>query len=172
VNGFDADAISSAVTSATDGQRRSAAAAPGQVLRLCDASGITTLTSVRYVRAVRWPAPTPPSPRKADLQHDHRLHRGADAYTYNAQSTGEAAVKFGRVWRDERGASALEFGLIAPVFFLSSRRHRVLGLLFWTSLGMQQWSSDGRAMCQRQQDALPQHNPAAITQYATQQTYV
>jgi len=67
---------------------------------------------------------------------------------------GEAAVKFGRVWRDERGASALEFGLIAPSFFCSFSASSSLACCSGPT-GDAAWSSDGRRLCQRQQDACP-----------------
>lgn len=40
-------------------------------------------------------------------------------------------------WRDKRGASALEFGLTAPVFFLFLFGVIEFGLLLWTQIGLQ-----------------------------------
>ncbi|HLZ05400.1 MAG TPA: TadE/TadG family type IV pilus assembly protein [Bradyrhizobium sp.] len=41
------------------------------------------------------------------------------------------------LWRDEQGASALEFALTAPVFFLFLFGIIELGLMFWTQIGLQ-----------------------------------
>ena len=46
-------------------------------------------------------------------------------------------MKVTALWRDERGASALEFALTAPVFFLFIFGIIEFGLLFWTQLGLQ-----------------------------------
>lgn len=40
-------------------------------------------------------------------------------------------------WRDESGASALEFALTAPAFFLLLFGIIEAGILFWTQLGLQ-----------------------------------
>jgi Flp pilus assembly protein TadG len=46
-------------------------------------------------------------------------------------------VKFAKMLRDQSGASALEFGLTAPVFFLFIFGVIEVGLLFWTQIGLQ-----------------------------------
>ena len=42
-----------------------------------------------------------------------------------------------KIWRDERGATALEFAILAPVFFLIIFGIIAFGLLFWTQVGLQ-----------------------------------
>jgi Flp pilus assembly protein TadG len=42
-----------------------------------------------------------------------------------------------RLIKDAQGASAVEFGLIAPVFFAALLGLIEVGLLFWTQLGLQ-----------------------------------
>jgi Flp pilus assembly protein TadG len=72
-------------------------------------------------------------------------------------------------WRDERGASALEFGILAPVFFLVIIGIIELGLLFWTQIGLQH-GAEMAARCASVNGTLcPTDNPDAITNYATQQ---
>ena len=80
-------------------------------------------------------------------------------------------MNFGRAWRDERGASALEFGLIAPVFFMFILGVIELGLLFWTQLGLQHGAAMASRCASVNRTLCPNNNPAAITSYATQQTY-
>ena len=80
-------------------------------------------------------------------------------------------MKFGRVWRDERGASALEFGLIAPVFFLFILGVIEFGLLFWTQLGMQHGVAMAARCASVNRTLCPNNNPTAIANYATQQAF-
>jgi Flp pilus assembly protein TadG len=78
-------------------------------------------------------------------------------------------VKPFRIWRDERGASALEFALTAPAFFLFIFGIIELGLLFWTVIGLQH-GAEMAARCASINAALCQaSNPSTVTDYATQQ---
>jgi Flp pilus assembly protein TadG len=73
------------------------------------------------------------------------------------------------IWRDRRGATALEFALLAPVFFLLVFGIIALGMLFWTQVGLQH-GAEMAARCASVNTALcPNNNPNAITTYATQQ---
>jgi Flp pilus assembly protein TadG len=78
-------------------------------------------------------------------------------------------VKFTTMWRDERGASALEFALTAPVFFLFIFGIIEFGLLLWTQLGLQH----GTEMAARCASVNPTLCPGstAITSYAAQQAF-
>lgn len=76
-----------------------------------------------------------------------------------------------RICRDERGASALEFALTAPAFFLFLFGIIELGLVFWTQIGLQH-GAEMAARCATINTTLcPNTNPDAITSYATQQAY-
>jgi len=43
----------------------------------------------------------------------------------------------GKIWRDERGTSAVEFALTAPLFFMILVALIEGGLLLWTQVGLQ-----------------------------------
>lgn len=78
-------------------------------------------------------------------------------------------MKLAGIWRDERGASAVEFALIAPIFFLFIFGIIACGLLFWTQVGLQH-GAEMAARCATINTSLcPNSNPSAITNYATQQ---
>ena len=80
-------------------------------------------------------------------------------------------MKFAKVWQDQRGASALEFGLTAPVFFLFLFGVIEAGLLFWTQIALQH-GAEMAARCASVNSTLcPNSDPNAITSYATQQTF-
>jgi Flp pilus assembly protein TadG len=80
-------------------------------------------------------------------------------------------VKFAKMWQDQRGTSALEFGLTAPVFFLFLFGIIEAGLLFWTQIGLQH-GAEMAARCATVNSILcPSSDPTAITSYATQQTF-
>jgi Flp pilus assembly protein TadG len=80
-------------------------------------------------------------------------------------------VKLTTIWRDNRGASALEFALTAPVFFLFIFGIIELGLLLWTQIGLQH-GAEMAARCATVDSTLcPTSNPGAITSYAAQQTF-
>jgi Flp pilus assembly protein TadG len=78
-------------------------------------------------------------------------------------------VKVTALWRDERGASAIEFALTAPVFFLFIFGIIEFGLLFWTQLGLQH----GTEMAARCASVNPTLCPGSneITSYAAQQAF-
>ncbi|MGY3033353.1 Flp pilus assembly protein TadG [Bradyrhizobium sp. USDA 4354] len=78
-------------------------------------------------------------------------------------------MKLKGLWQDNRGASALEFALTAPAFFLFIFGIIECGLLFWTQLGIQH-GSEMAARCATVNNTLcPNGN--AITSYAAQQAY-
>ena len=75
------------------------------------------------------------------------------------------------LWRDQRGATALEFALLAPVFFALVFGIIALGMLFWTQVGLQH-GAEMAARCASVNTALcPTSNPSAIAAYATQQAF-
>ncbi|GLR85114.1 TadE/TadG family type IV pilus assembly protein [Bradyrhizobium iriomotense] len=78
-------------------------------------------------------------------------------------------MKFTTIWRDNRAATALEFALTAPVFFLFIFGIIEFGLLFWTQLGLQH----GTQMAARCATVNPTLCPSsdAITGYAAQQAF-
>lgn len=78
-------------------------------------------------------------------------------------------MKLARIWRDQEGASAVEFALIAPVFFLFIFGIIAFGILFWTQIGLQH-GAEMAARCASINTALcPNSNPSTITNYAMQQ---
>lgn len=78
-------------------------------------------------------------------------------------------MKLAGIWRDEHGASAVEFALIAPIFFLFIFGIIACGLLFWTQVGLQH-GAEMAARCATINTSLcPNNNPSAIINYATQQ---
>jgi Flp pilus assembly protein TadG len=73
------------------------------------------------------------------------------------------------IWRDEGGATALEFALLAPVFFALVFGVVALGMLFWTQVGLQH-GVEMAARCASVNTMLcPNNNAGAITNYAMQQ---
>jgi Flp pilus assembly protein TadG len=78
-------------------------------------------------------------------------------------------VTFVNMLRDQRGASALEFGLTAPVFFLFIFGVIEIGLLFWTQIGLQHGAEMAARCASVNASLCPTGNPSAITGYATQQ---
>jgi Flp pilus assembly protein TadG len=80
-------------------------------------------------------------------------------------------VRFATIWHDNRGASALEFALTAPVFFLFIFGIIQFGLLLWTQIGLQH-GAEMAARCASVNSTLcPSGNPGAITSYAAQQAF-
>ncbi|MBR0801888.1 pilus assembly protein, partial [Bradyrhizobium jicamae] len=74
-------------------------------------------------------------------------------------------------WPDTSGASALEFGLIAPVFFAFLFGVIEFGLLMWTQVGMQH-AVEVTARCASVNPTLcPTTNPNQIATYATRQAF-
>jgi Flp pilus assembly protein TadG len=80
-------------------------------------------------------------------------------------------VKLTTIWRDNRGTTALEFALTAPVFFLFIFGIIEFGLLLWTQIGLQH-GAEMAARCASVDSTLcPNSNPGAITSYAAQQAF-
>ena len=78
-------------------------------------------------------------------------------------------MKLAALWQDNRGASALEFALTAPAFFLFIFGIVEFGLLFWTQLGLQH-GSEMAARCATVNSTLCPSS-GAITSYAAQQAF-
>jgi Flp pilus assembly protein TadG len=78
-------------------------------------------------------------------------------------------VKLAKIWRDQQGASAVEFALIAPVFFLFIFGIIAFGLLFWTQIGLQHGAEMAARCASINSTLCPNGNPGAITNYAMQQ---
>ncbi|WP_245315786.1 TadE/TadG family type IV pilus assembly protein [Bradyrhizobium neotropicale] len=78
-------------------------------------------------------------------------------------------MKLTALWQDNRGASALEFALTAPVFFLFIFGIIEFGLLFWTQLGIQH-GTEMAARCATVNSTLCPSG-SAITNYAAQQAF-
>lgn len=70
---------------------------------------------------------------------------------------------------DRSGATALEFGLTAPAFFLFLFGIIEAGLLFWTQIGLQH-GAELAARCASVNSILCP-NAQAITNFASQQAY-
>ena len=78
-------------------------------------------------------------------------------------------MKLLRFVRDSRGATALEFGLLAPAFFAAVVGTFQVGLLLWTQLGLQH-ATEMAARCASVNTTLcPTSNPTAIKNYAAGQ---
>ena len=69
--------------------------------------------------------------------------------------------------RDQRGASALEFALIAPAFFLFIFGIIELGLVFWTQVGLQHGAEMAARCASINAKLCLTNNPSTITTYAT-----
>ncbi len=78
-------------------------------------------------------------------------------------------MKFAKMLSDQRGTSALEFGLTAPVFFLFLFGVIEVGLVFWTQIGLQHGVEMAARCASINASLCPNSNPNAITEYATQQ---
>lgn len=78
-------------------------------------------------------------------------------------------MKFANIWRDQQGASAVEFALLAPVFFAFVFGIIAFGLLFWTQIGMQHGAEMAARCASINTTLCPTSNPSAITDYALQQ---
>ncbi|MEN3350937.1 MAG: hypothetical protein V7632_4572 [Bradyrhizobium sp.] len=74
-------------------------------------------------------------------------------------------------WGDRRGASALEFGLIAPLFFAFVFGIVEIGLLLWTQAGMQHGAALAARCATVNATLCPTGNPSMITAYASQQAF-
>ncbi|WGR90737.1 pilus assembly protein (plasmid) [Bradyrhizobium sp. ISRA443] len=78
-------------------------------------------------------------------------------------------MRLSDIWRDQRGTSAVEFALIAPVFFLFVFGIIACGLLFWTQIGLQHGVEMAARCASINTTVCPNSNPSAITNYAMQQ---
>ena len=76
-----------------------------------------------------------------------------------------------KIWRDERGATALEFAILAPVFFLLIFGIIAFGLLCWTQVGLQHGAEMAARCASINTTLCPNGNPSAITNYAMQQAF-
>jgi Flp pilus assembly protein TadG len=74
-----------------------------------------------------------------------------------------------KIWRDERGATALEFAILAPVFFLIIFGIIAVGLLFWTQVGLQHGAEMAARCASINTTLCPNGNPSAVRNYAMQQ---
>jgi Flp pilus assembly protein TadG len=78
-------------------------------------------------------------------------------------------MKFHALIRDIRGATAVEFGITAPLFVMLVIGTIEAGLILWTQLGLQQGVEMG-ARC-ASVDSILCNSTSAIQNYAAQQTY-
>ncbi|WP_334405001.1 TadE/TadG family type IV pilus assembly protein [Bradyrhizobium sp. AZCC 2289] len=76
-----------------------------------------------------------------------------------------------KIWRDERGATALEFAILAPVFFLLIFGIIAFGLLCWTQVGLQHGAEMAARCASINTTLCPNDNSTAITNYARQQAF-
>ena len=76
-------------------------------------------------------------------------------------------MKLRALWQDARGATALEFALTAPVFFLFIFGIIEFGLVLWTQIGLQH-GAEFAARCASVNPTLCPSS-TAITGYAAQQ---
>jgi Flp pilus assembly protein TadG len=74
-----------------------------------------------------------------------------------------------KIWRDERGTTALEFAILAPVFFLIIFGIIAFGLLFWTQVGLQHGAEMAARCASTNTTLCPNGNQSAVTNYAMQQ---
>ena len=78
-------------------------------------------------------------------------------------------MRLARLLPDRRGASAVEFGLTAPAFFMLLAGIVDCGMLLWTQLGLQH-GTEMAARCASVNSALC-GDVGSIQTYAAQQTY-
>ncbi|WP_082747693.1 TadE/TadG family type IV pilus assembly protein [Bradyrhizobium macuxiense] len=77
----------------------------------------------------------------------------------------------GALWGDRRGTSALEFGLIAPLFFAFVFGIIEVGLLLWTQAGLQHGVEIAARCASVNTTLCPTSKPDVITTYASQQAF-
>lgn len=75
-------------------------------------------------------------------------------------------MRYARIRRDERGTTAVEFALTAPMFFMVIFGVVEGGLLLWTQAGLQH----GAEMAARYAGLDPAPSTSAIQTYAAQQS--
>jgi Flp pilus assembly protein TadG len=78
-------------------------------------------------------------------------------------------MRLGRVWRDVRGVTAVEFAITAPVFFAIIFGMFEVGLLLWTQLGLQH-GVEAAARCASVNATLCS-DAASIRNYAAGQAF-
>jgi Flp pilus assembly protein TadG len=78
-------------------------------------------------------------------------------------------MKIPQVWIDERGTTAIEFGLTAPAFFAVLFGIIEFGLIMWTQAGLQH-GAEMAARC-ASIDTIVCGNQSAIQNYAAQQAF-
>jgi Flp pilus assembly protein TadG len=76
-----------------------------------------------------------------------------------------------KIWRDERGATALEFAILAPVFFLLILGIIAFGLLFWTQVGLQHGAAMAARCASIDTINCPVKSPTTIQDYAMKQAF-
>jgi len=74
-----------------------------------------------------------------------------------------------KVIRDTRGASTLEFGITAPVYFMLVAGIIEFGLLFWTQVGLQHGAEMAARCASINSSVCP--SSSATQAYAVQQSY-
>ena len=74
-----------------------------------------------------------------------------------------------KIWRDERGATALEFAILAPVFFLLIFGIIAFGMLFWTQVGLQHGAEMAARCASINTTLCPNRN--AVENYAMKQAF-
>jgi hypothetical protein len=104
-----------------------------------------------------------------DVQHHAELYGGAKHLQFFGSIHGEAAVRSTNIWRDQRGASAVEFALVAPVFFLMIFGIVAVGFLFWTQVGLPHGAEMAARCATANPSRCPTNNSGAITSYAKEQ---
>jgi len=78
-------------------------------------------------------------------------------------------MKLLRFTRDSRGATAVEFGLLAPAFFAAVVGTFQVGLLLWTQLGLQHATEMAARCASVNTIVCPPNNASAIKNYAVTQ---
>src|SRR5262245_58124959 len=73
----------------------------------------------------------------SDLYDAVALSDFAQQFRADGALDGEDSVSLARAWSDERGVSAVEFGLTAPAFFMLIAGILECGLLLWTQVSLQ-----------------------------------
>jgi Flp pilus assembly protein TadG len=74
-----------------------------------------------------------------------------------------------KIWRDERGTTALEFAILAPVFLLIIFGITAVGMLFWTQVGLQHGAVMAARCASVNATRCPDGN--AVKNYAVQQAF-
>src|SRR5215831_13574104 len=75
--------------------------------------------------------------RNRDLYHAAALSHAGPQLHLHAAIDGSHPMRLLRFVRDSRGATAVEFGLLAPAFFAAVVGTFQVGALLWTQVGLQ-----------------------------------